>query len=137
MLASVFLRKLPQWEEIFVRNECCQTIDLFFIGFCCCCCCFGFFLLLLYSVGRLCCPAFPVAVCVRCLISAERIREDENDKVFSGQLPLYVVGAQKTGACQKGALDGHCCCGTLALPILGVALLVREVSCLPLLLMIA
>lgn len=61
----------------------------------------------------------------------ERIWEDENDKMFSGQLPLYAIGAQKV------ALDGHCCCGTLALPILDVALLAREVSCLPLLLMIA
>lgn len=56
-----------------------------------------YFYLLLYSVRRLCCPRFPVAVWVRCLISAKRIWEDENDKVFSGQLRLYTVGAQKTG----------------------------------------
>lgn len=83
---------------------------------------------------RLCCPAFPVAVWVRYLISAKRIWEDANDKVFGDQLPLYVIGTRKTGARQKGALDGHCYCGMLALPMLGVALVIREVSCLPLLL---
>lgn len=75
----------------FARDECCQNIDFIIYLF------IFYFYLLLYSVGRLCCPRFPVAVWVRCLISAKRIWEDENDKVFSGQLPSYVVGAQKTG----------------------------------------